>query len=157
MKVDELTGDMTETSAQCHQQPSLRNLPAKGWSRFWRLLERAMLLRCPLCGARRIFSHPWAIKDCCPACGYRFNREDGYFLGAYGLNLVVSEVIGLGAVLVFLLRSDLSLIWQQTIAVAAAILLPVLFYPFSRTLWMVFDLIVRGESSDDYIRGGDLR
>ncbi|MGD9713639.1 MAG: DUF983 domain-containing protein [Thermomicrobiales bacterium] len=120
------------------------------------LAKRALLLRCLLCGSRRIFTHPWSIRECCPKCGYQFNREDGYFLGAYALNLVVAEIFGLGAVVVFLLRSDLSIMWQQIIAVTAAILFPLLFYPFSRTFWMVIDLMSTGDSTDEYVRGGDL-
>ncbi len=147
---------MTDAIDECLPHPEVRTLPARGWSRFWALLSRALRLRCPLCGTRGIFVHPWSIRECCPGCGYLFNREDGYFLGAYGLNLVVAEVIGLGAVLVILLQSDLSILWQQIIAASAAILFPVLFYPFSRTLWMVADLMISGESTDEYVRGGDL-
>ncbi len=62
----------------------------------------------------------------------------------------------MGAILVVLLRSDLSVGWQQIIAVSAAILLPVLFYPFSRTLWMTFDHMAKRDMDDAQIRGGDL-
>jgi len=41
------------------------------------------------------------MHDRCPACGFHFNREPGYFLGAmyisYGLGLAI--VIALGGVL----------------------------------------------------------
>jgi uncharacterized protein (DUF983 family) len=114
-------------------------------------------LRCPECGSRGIFTHPWNLLKCCPRCGYQFTREDGYFLGAYGLNLVVAELIGVGAVLVILFQSDLSVLWQQVIAVSAAILLPVLFYPFSRTLWMAIDLMTRGDLLEEHVGPGGMR
>jgi uncharacterized protein (DUF983 family) len=141
----------------CCERPELRALAPSGWSRFWTLLRRALLLRCPLCGGRGIFTHPWSLKRCCPTCGYDFDPEEGYFLGAYAINLVVAEVIGLGAVLVILLRSDLSLLWQQIIAVTAAILLPILFYPFSRTLWMALDLTTGGDKDKEQVRTDHLR
>ncbi len=93
---------------------------------------------------------------CCPTCEYTFVQEDGYFFGGYLINLVVAEVISLGAILVLLLRSDLSVGWQQVIAVSAAILLPVLFYRFSRALWMAFDHITRRDMNEVHIRGGDM-
>jgi uncharacterized protein (DUF983 family) len=145
------------TATRCTPQPELWDLPKGGWARFGVLLRRALLLRCPECGSRGIFAHPWNLRDCCPRCGYPFTREEGYFLGAYGLNLVVSEIIGLGAVLVILFRSDLSELWQQVIAVTAAILLPVLFYPFSRTLWMAVDLMTRGEELEEHAGPGGVR
>ncbi|CAN5772656.1 hypothetical protein BH23CHL5_BH23CHL5_14470 [soil metagenome] len=74
----------------------------------------------------------------------------------YLINLVVAEVISMGAFLVLLLRSDLSVGWEQVIAVSAAILLPVLFYRFSRTLWMAFDHITRRDMNEVHIRGGDM-
>ncbi|CAN5772753.1 hypothetical protein BH23CHL5_BH23CHL5_14480 [soil metagenome] len=46
------------------------------------LLGRAVQLRCPLCGSRGIFDHPWSLKDCSPTCEYTFVQEDGYFFGA---------------------------------------------------------------------------
>ncbi len=139
-------------SQTCQPHPELRDLPARGWSRAGRLFKRALFWRCPQCGSRGIFAHPWSIRDCCPACGYTFTSEEGYFLGAYALNLLVAEVFGLGAVIVFLLRSDLSVMWQQIIAVTAAILLPILFYPWSRTLWMAIDLSTAGDKDHEQIR-----
>ena len=143
--------------SECTPQPELWDLPKRGWTRFAKLLRRAVLLRCPECGSRGIFRHPWHLKQCCPRCSYPFTREEGYFLGAYGLNLVVAEIIGVGAVLVVLFQSDLSTGWQQVIAVGAAILLPVLFYPFSRTLWMAVDLMTRADVLEEHVGPGGRR
>ncbi len=59
-------------------------------------------------------------------------------------------------ILVFLLRSDLSLTWQQVIAVGAAILLPVVFYPWSRTFWMALDLSTAGDKDREQVRSDRL-
>jgi hypothetical protein len=74
----------------------------------------------------------------------QFEREEGYFLGAYALNLIVAEFLGLGLAIVLLFRTDLrhlSLIWQEIIAVALAIAFPVILFPFSRTVWIAMDLV----------------
>lgn len=145
------------TAIECLPQPDLQDLPKRGWKRLGRLLKRAFLLRCPQCGSRRIFSAPWALRKCCPRCGYQFSREDGYFLGAYALNLVVSLVVVLGVVVIILVRSDLSTRWQQGIAVMATVALPVLFFPFSRTMWMALDLMAKGSRPDDDASSDQMR
>lgn len=133
------------------------NLPQRGWLRMQALLARALARRCPYCGNRGIFSNYFSLKDACPSCGAVFAREDGYFLGAYALNLVVAEILGLGTILVFLFRTDLSLLWQETIAVSAAIALPILFYPWSRSLWMAIDLQADPATDDKHLRADKMR
>lgn len=132
----------TDLEPNCTAKPEMRDLPRSGGARLTRLLSRAVRLRCPLCGATKIFTSPFSLRRCCPRCGYSFEREEGYFLGAYALNLVVAEVLGLGVIVRLLLRSDLSVTAQEAIAIPAAIILPIVFFPFSRTSWMALDLML---------------
>jgi hypothetical protein len=60
--------------------------------------------------------------------------------------------LGLGSVLVLLFRTDYSLWAQEIIAIGAAIGLPVLFYPYSRTLWMTIDLMADRTSGEKQLR-----
>lgn len=129
----------------CHPHPELRDLPPGGAPRFRTLLGRGLKLHCPYCGAGGIVKPPFGIETCCPRCGYRFAPEDGYFLGGYALNLIGAEVLGLGVVIVILLRGNYSLYQQEAIAIAAAIVLPIVFFPWSRTLWMTIDLMAQGD------------
>jgi uncharacterized protein (DUF983 family) len=135
---------------------SRRNLPPKGWPRLRMLISRALKRRCPNCGGKGIFANWFSLKDKCPTCGAVFVREEGYFLGAYAINLIVAEFIGLGLVLVILFNVDLSLWEQEVIAVGAAVALPVLFFPFARTLWMALDLYVDPKTSERRISGEDI-
>ena len=74
------------------------------------MLGRALLKRCPLCGAGKLFTGWFRMKERCPGCGYLFEREEGFFLGAYVINLGIAqamwifEVEGFGP---FLVESDL--------------------------------------------------
>lgn len=147
----------TNSADECQPRPEARDLPRENLARLLTLLKRAFLLRCPLCGSGGIFTSLWGIVECCPKCGYRFAREDGYFLGAYAINLIVAEILGLGIVLYFLLTSDLSVIYQQVIAVLAAITLPLVFFPFSRTLWMTLDLMVERNTEEKQVRTDQIR
>lgn len=130
----------------CHPKPQFRDLPPTGSARRTTLLKRAFLLQCPYCGQGHIIRYPFWIEDCCPRCGYRFAPETGYFVGGYVINLVGVEIITLIAVIVILLRSNLSLWEQEAIGIGAAIVLPILFFPWSRTLWMALDLTMQGDA-----------
>lgn len=116
------------------------------------LLGRAFLLRCPNCGERGILDGWFRPKDRCPQCGLLFNRgEQGYIVGAYMFNIVVAELIFAGIFVGILLLTWPTPPWTLLTYGGAAlmILLPLSFYPFSRTLFLAFDLIFRPKSTED--------
>jgi uncharacterized protein (DUF983 family) len=118
-------------------------LPASTGERLRLTLWRAIRRRCPYCGAGGIFRNYFELREACPACHTRFEREEGYFLGAYALNLIVAEFLGLGLAIWLLFRTrlqHLDLIWQEAIAIGLAVLLPIVFFPYSRLFWIVMDL-----------------
>ena len=63
----------------------LWNLPRDTWNRFLVTMRRALTRRCPYCGSP-VSTTATALRERCPRCGVRFEREEGYFLGAYALN-----------------------------------------------------------------------
>ena len=58
---------------------------------------RAMALatagRCPNCGRGRMFASFYRLKDTCPVCGVRFERDTGSWLGASVLAYIVAIVM----------------------------------------------------------------
>lgn len=118
------------------------NLPTASGRRLGVLLRRALVLRCPYCGGAPAFAGWWTVRERCPNCHVKFEREEGYFLGAYAINLIVAEILGVGAVIALLLWSDLSTVAMQIIAVVFVIGLPLFFFPYSRSLWMAIDLMI---------------
>jgi uncharacterized protein (DUF983 family) len=118
-------------------------LPENDRARGLLTLRRALTRRCPYCGSPGIYHGYLALREVCPVCGTRFEREEGYFLGAYALNLIVAEIVGLTLAILLLFRTDLrhlDLIWQEVIAVAIVVALPILFFPFARAIWIAMDL-----------------
>jgi hypothetical protein len=81
----------------------------------------------------------------CPVCGWRFERESGYWTGAIALNLVVTEL--LIAIVIVPLAAWLA-ITQQPITLLIIIglplpfILPFLFFRHAKSLWMNFDFRV---------------
>jgi uncharacterized protein (DUF983 family) len=112
-----------------------------------RVLWHGLTRRCPRCGAGHLFNGWFDLKPYCPRCSYKFEREEGFFLGAYVINLGVSELAVVAVVVALIVREAQgragSLVPWLVVAGAVQIVLPVLFYPFSKTIWAAFDLIMR--------------
>ena len=111
------------------------------------MLARGLVRRCPLCGAGRLFETWFRMRERCPGCGHRFEREEGFFLGGYVVNLAVTEglllLVLLAYVVVLATRPGVSLVPVVVAGLVAAVAAPFAFYPFSRTLWAAIDLIMR--------------
>ena len=45
---------------------------------------------CPRCGGGHLFDGWFRMKERCPTCGVRFEREPGFFVGAYFINFAVA-------------------------------------------------------------------
>ena len=117
-----------------------------GLRRILRMYGRAARLRCPHCGLGSIRGSWLKMRRACPACGLRTERgEEDFFLGAMMFNIVLAEGLLVLAILAFvLLRWPAvpwdALTWTGLGLMAAA---PFLFYPFSHTIWLASDLVIR--------------
>lgn len=113
--------------------------------RVVRVLRNGLWLRCPRCGATRLFDGLFHMRDVCANCHLRFEREPGYFVGAiyvnYGLT-VVAMVIG------FLLLehfAGLTASSQLPIWIGFAIVFPLLGYRYSKSLWLSVEFLINPE------------
>lgn len=117
------------------------------------LVTRALRLRCPRCGGGGIWQSWFRMKHACPTCGQVFERGEShdFFIGAYLINLVVAEstAVVVAAVMWIALGSRVSfnVLWGASMALA--VIMPVIFYPFSRELWLAFDLHFRPTEAGD--------
>ncbi len=115
--------------------------------RFW----WAAQLKCPNCGRAPITRGWFGVLPVCPACGFRVERESGYFTGAMALNLVLAGtlfLIGLAITLVLTLP-DPPVLLIQVLAGAFMVVFPLAFWPFSRTFWIALDLTLDPRKSTD--------
>lgn len=124
------------------------------------LFGRALALRYPWCGQFGLFKSYFALHRHCPHCQAVLEREEGYFLGAMLLNFIVAEfvVVGLGVYLVLATWPNVPWGFLQFAAPIGIGLMPVLFFPWSRTLWLALDWSSRppptGEARIDHPRPG---
>jgi uncharacterized protein (DUF983 family) len=117
-------------------------------------LVRAMRLRCPHCGGGPIFLTWSRLVPNCPVCGLGLERgEQGYWLGAYFFNLMAVETVFSIWVPAFLWYTWPEPPWgifQITTAVLMVIV-PIVFFPYSKTLFLAFDLMVRPPTDEDFV------
>jgi len=88
----------------------------------------------------------------CPSCGLVLQRrEDGYTLGGLWLNLLFAELVTATIFLTTLIWTWPDPPWEllKIGLPALALLTPILFYPFSKTLFLALDLSVRGRGALD--------
>ena len=112
---------------------------------------RGATKRCPRCGSGGLFRSWFTIRERCPRCGLRLEREEGGFLGAMVLSYVVTAAAWLVLLVVWLLVDlpDLHVGALTVASIAVAGLVPLLFWPFSKTIWASVDYLVY-RSSPDY-------
>jgi hypothetical protein len=81
----------------------------------------------------------------CPGCGMRFEREEGFFLGVYFFNIVITQaaVMAYVAIAFALTLPDAPLGPILAGAVAIAVAVPLVCYPLSRTLWSAVHLLMQ--------------
>ena len=77
----------------------------------------------------------------CPKCDLHFERESGYFAGALAINIMVAGGI-FAVVFVALLAVTIPTVPVAellAVLVPIVVLVPIIFYPFSKTVWMAVD------------------
>jgi uncharacterized protein DUF983 len=82
------------------------------------------------------------MDDPCPGCGLRFEREQGYFVGAIYVNYALTTAVTLGSVLGLDALVGLSLAAQLGLGIALGALVPLVFFRYARSLWLAIDFLV---------------
>jgi uncharacterized protein (DUF983 family) len=118
------------------------------------MLWRGVRRRCAFCGGRGAFFTGWFSKqERCRTCGIGWHRGyEGFELGAMAISaviclgtLVVGMVIGMVAT-----SPDIAVVPLLVGLGAGAIVLPVLVYPVSYTVWQAVDLAMRPPQAGDF-------
>ncbi len=82
------------------------------------------------------------MADDCPRCGHHFEREEGYWVSAIIVNTAATEA--LFAIFfvagIFATLPDIRWLPLLVIGVVTNLVFPVLFYPFSKTIWVAMDV-----------------
>jgi uncharacterized protein (DUF983 family) len=95
--------------------------------------------RCPNCGSRTLFKRRtfFKLNAVCSACGLRFERDDGFFLGATWLNFGVTEICFLAPVLLLAYKNVISETGAVVLAGTVSVGIPAVIFRSSRSWWLL--------------------
>jgi len=110
-----------------------------------KLIGRALLARCPVCGQGKIFRHWLKMADHCPRCGFVFERQEGHFIGAVGMNTIITIFLVMASIGIGLVLSspDLAVVPVLVVALAISIFVPIIIHPSCRMLWTAIHLMMQ--------------
>lgn len=108
------------------------------------LLGRGITKRCPHCGSGHVFEAWFQMKERCPRCALRFEREPGFFVGAYLINFAVAIIllfiVCMAIVALKAVDNEADLTVPFVVGTIVAVGVPPFFYPFSKTVWSAIDI-----------------
>jgi uncharacterized protein (DUF983 family) len=107
--------------------------------RVLRALGRAIRLRCPRCGETPLFTGWFRMAESCALCGLRFERAQGYFVGAIYINYAVTTLIAVGGFFLLWAGLGLSTRAQLLVLVPIVVLFPLWFFRYSRSFWLALE------------------
>ena len=103
-----------------------------------------------MCGAKNIWRAWGKLVESCPGCGWKFEREEGYWVGA----MIVNHAFALLAVFVYLVGGLVywrahAPAWFIFLAIGLVLAQGFWFYPRSKTLWVWLDIRIHPYGKDE--------
>lgn len=111
---------------------------------------RGLARRCPNCGSRHIFRSWVGLAEACPRCELRYEREQGYWLGAILINTAVTMAVFAAVMILWAAAAWPDPPWTVMTISGAVInlVLPIVFYPYSKTLWVALEITAHPPAGD---------
>lgn len=102
-----------------------------------------------------MFASYFQLRERCPSCGYRFLREAGAFTGGLMMAWVFTIAFMLAPLLLYVFwrgitgNSDLAFAPFAAACVLAAVVVPLVGYPYTASTWAAIDLVSRPLDPDE--------
>ncbi|HEY6568284.1 MAG TPA: DUF983 domain-containing protein [Actinomycetota bacterium] len=115
------------------------------------MVVRGIRKRCPRCAERDTFTSWFHMRLECPRCRWRFEKEEGGYLGAMVLNYSVA----IAAWIVMLVVALILTVPKVPVAplviasIAVLVIVPLWFFPRSKMMWAAVEYLVL-RSDPDY-------
>ncbi len=87
------------------------------------------------------------MHERCAVCHLHFEREPGYFVGAIYINYAATAILMMGGYLLLNAYTTLSLTTLLVVWSVFGIVFPLLFFRYSRSLWLAIDHLFDPEES----------
>ena len=120
------------------------------------VLWRGLRLVCPVCGGGKLFRGWFRMHRSCSQCGLVFERGPGYWLGSIYVNYGLTALLVTAGYLVLWFTEAASPEALLVILTGFAVVFPLWFFRYARSLWLGFDHLVdpEQETADRQARGG---
>jgi uncharacterized protein (DUF983 family) len=111
--------------------------------KFGTVIRSILMEKCPNCGKgevfekrKKLFEFP-VMKHACPECGYKFDREPGYFLGAMYVSYGLAVLEGIITFLIcYFFFPDLPTIWIPILITVVLMLFSYRNFKLSRIIYI---------------------
>ena len=117
-----------------------------------RILLRGLRLKCPNCGLGPLYDSVFRMNKACYYCDLVFEREQGYFIGAIYINVIATESTLFLTLLIYGLITGTVDPRILTILFALAVVIPLVFFRHSRSLWLAIDHILNPEKTSREVK-----
>ena len=115
---------------------------------------KGLRLRCPRCGEGQMFAGMFKMYSECGSCGFRFEREAGYFVGAMYINYGMTVLIAFASYFALGYFTAIPFLPNLILWGTFSALFPIFFFRYSRSLWLSLDYIFNpSEPSDSQQEG----
>ena len=105
-------------------------------SRTRQIMMRGVRLRCPRCGEERLFTGFFSMREQCKHCLLVYEQEPGFFVGAIYINYAVTAILAMVGFLLLGMYADVTLTQELILWISFALLFPLWFFRYSRSLWL---------------------
>ena len=106
------------------------------------VLVDGLRLKCPKCRRGDMFANLFKMNLDCSNCGFKFEREPGYFVGAMYINYGATVFIAFGGYFALDFLTPIPFLHNFTLWIVFSGLFPAFFFRYSRSLWLSFDYMV---------------
>lgn len=129
------------------------------------IFERCLKARCPNCGQSKLYKSWIFICEKCPCCGMLIKRGNGFFIGPICINYGIIAFGVISPLMILGFSATLPFHWTLVMSILASFALPILFYPFAWSIWLMLYYLClpkelyenRSENSDDLLFDEDER
>jgi uncharacterized protein (DUF983 family) len=106
------------------------------------IFVRAIRLRCPACGEGRLYRSLLDTHKGCSKCGMLFEREQGYFVGAVYVNVMVTLFLIVSTYLITIIVAPDYDSGVQIILFVMALAIPLSLFRHARSIWLALDYFI---------------
>jgi uncharacterized protein (DUF983 family) len=111
-----------------------------------KILQCSFGLKCPQCAEGSLFQKRFKMFTHCTVCNLKFEREQGYFIGAMYINYGATVLLAFPGYFIFEVFTPIPFLLNFGVWGFVSAVFPIFFYRYSKSLWLNFDYTLNPSS-----------